>query len=281
MTKGQVDFPDIINLNVGGHYYITKRSTLTKDNESMLAAMFSGRHTNDKDSEGRYFIDRDGTYFGYVLNFLRDNLEMPPASVALQVYKEAQFYQIRSLIEKLERSAQIFAIKLDEAKKSRLGNSFTKWKNTIVSKAQEKSLTNLTSSSRINFISKDDHNSLVNLTDCLGEMEHFIVIRSEIEKNLPVQDQSFESLRNRLAIDPDVIVDIAQSDMGMFVGTLQEDLNREGYSFKIWTSQMCCKNVKRIMNVCVEKCELSANEYFVQFEWGLPKEENKYENNDS
>lgn len=32
----------------------------------MLAAMFSGRHYIPTDAEGRYFIDRDGTYFGYV-----------------------------------------------------------------------------------------------------------------------------------------------------------------------------------------------------------------------
>lgn len=32
----------------------------------MLAAMFSGRHYIPTDAEGRYFIDRDGAYFGYV-----------------------------------------------------------------------------------------------------------------------------------------------------------------------------------------------------------------------
>lgn len=32
----------------------------------MLAAMFSGRHFIPTDAEGRYFIDRDGTHFGYV-----------------------------------------------------------------------------------------------------------------------------------------------------------------------------------------------------------------------
>jgi len=38
----------------------------------MLAAMFSGRHFVQKDEDGRYFIDRDGTHFRYILNFLRD-----------------------------------------------------------------------------------------------------------------------------------------------------------------------------------------------------------------
>jgi uracil-DNA glycosylase len=38
----------------------------------MLAAMFSGRHLNSQDEDGRYFIDRDGTHFRHILNFLRD-----------------------------------------------------------------------------------------------------------------------------------------------------------------------------------------------------------------
>ena len=38
----------------------------------MLAAMFSGRHNANKGGDGRYFIDRDGTHFRYILNYLRD-----------------------------------------------------------------------------------------------------------------------------------------------------------------------------------------------------------------
>lgn len=38
----------------------------------MLAVMFSGRHNLTRDQEGRFFIDRDGTHFRHILNFLRD-----------------------------------------------------------------------------------------------------------------------------------------------------------------------------------------------------------------
>jgi hypothetical protein len=38
----------------------------------MLAAMFSGRHNTQKNDDDRYFIDRDGTHFRYILNYLRD-----------------------------------------------------------------------------------------------------------------------------------------------------------------------------------------------------------------
>ena len=57
----------------------------------MLAAMFSGRHELDTDSEGRYFIDRDGTYFKYILNYLRDRKQLPSAELALEVRPTSEF----------------------------------------------------------------------------------------------------------------------------------------------------------------------------------------------
>ena len=77
--------PRVIAINIGGYYFETKLSTLTKDKDSMLAAMFSGRHELDTDSEGRYFIDRDGTYFKEILNYLRDSTQLPNADRALEV----------------------------------------------------------------------------------------------------------------------------------------------------------------------------------------------------
>jgi hypothetical protein len=46
-------------------YYTTSISTLTREPQSMLGAMFSGRHELKFNDEGRYFIDRNGEYFGY------------------------------------------------------------------------------------------------------------------------------------------------------------------------------------------------------------------------
>ena len=77
--------PRVIPLNVGGCHFVTTLSTLTKDKDSMLAAMFSGRHELDTDSEGRYFIDRDGTYFKEILNYLRDSTQLPSAERGLEV----------------------------------------------------------------------------------------------------------------------------------------------------------------------------------------------------
>lgn len=59
-------FPEVVPLNIGGTHFTTRLSTLRRYEDTMLAAMFSGRHYIPTDSEGRYFIDRDGTHFGYV-----------------------------------------------------------------------------------------------------------------------------------------------------------------------------------------------------------------------
>ncbi|CAH1232508.1 KCTD4 [Branchiostoma lanceolatum] len=99
--------PDIVALNVGGHFYTTTRSTLTKY-DSRLSAMFghsqSGYNVTSvdilRDERGRYFIDRDGMVFRHVLNFLRlGELVLPEGFKELCLLeKEATFYQIRDLI---------------------------------------------------------------------------------------------------------------------------------------------------------------------------------------
>lgn len=59
-------FPEVVPLNIGGMHFTTRLSTLRRYEDTMLSAMFSGRHYIPTDAEGRYFIDRDGAFFGYV-----------------------------------------------------------------------------------------------------------------------------------------------------------------------------------------------------------------------
>jgi len=79
---------NIIEVNVGGTVFTTFKSVLCKHSESMLAAMFSGRHPITKDKKGRCFIDRDADSFRYILNFLRRDVMVWPSDPALQ--KELQ-----------------------------------------------------------------------------------------------------------------------------------------------------------------------------------------------
>ena len=106
METDQPKFPKIIRLNVGGIIFTTSLDTLLSDENSMLALMFSGKYNVEKDEEGRYFIDRDGTHFRYILNFLRSGgTHIPYSNLQLveELYEEVKFYQIEELLAKLEK----------------------------------------------------------------------------------------------------------------------------------------------------------------------------------
>ena len=97
-----------IKLNIGGHLYTTSTLTLTRDPQSMLATMFSGRHSIIKEGDGSCFIDRDGTHFCYILNYLRDggfNDDMLPTDRDIQkkLLREAEYYQLSGLVALLKR----------------------------------------------------------------------------------------------------------------------------------------------------------------------------------
>ncbi|XP_035034859.2 BTB/POZ domain-containing protein KCTD7 [Hippoglossus stenolepis] len=101
LSAQEQEFPEVISLNIGGMYFTTRLSTLRRYEDTMLAAMFSGRHYIPRDADGRYFIDRDGTYFGDILNFLREG-ELPHRSRVRPVHREAQYYSIGPLLDSLE-----------------------------------------------------------------------------------------------------------------------------------------------------------------------------------
>ena len=90
-------FSSRIKVDVGGFKFTTTRSTLQAAPDSMLDAYFSGRHTNETDDEGYHFIDRDGTHFRHILNFLRDQknftLELPTEQMK-ELINEADYYGI-------------------------------------------------------------------------------------------------------------------------------------------------------------------------------------------
>jgi len=63
---------EIVYLNVGGKFFTTSRSTLTKYSPSTMEAMFSGRWKMNTDRDNRVFIDRNGRLFEKILEVLRD-----------------------------------------------------------------------------------------------------------------------------------------------------------------------------------------------------------------
>ena len=79
-----------VSLNVGGDKYVTLLSTLMKQPNSMLAAMFRGLQESAaggdsaspriglaQHSDGSYIIDRDGPSFRHILAYLRNDSDEP------------------------------------------------------------------------------------------------------------------------------------------------------------------------------------------------------------
>ncbi|KAL0276295.1 UNVERIFIED_CONTAM: hypothetical protein PYX00_003894 [Menopon gallinae] len=77
--ESTAEFPPVVELNVGGVFYTTTLRTLTKDANSVLASLFNGSlPAPPRDAKGKYFLDRDGVLFRYILDFLRnDSLVLP------------------------------------------------------------------------------------------------------------------------------------------------------------------------------------------------------------
>ncbi|PFX29375.1 uncharacterized protein LOC111324926 [Stylophora pistillata] len=98
-----IHFTSTIQLNVGGHRFTTSLQTLTKDPNSMLAAMFSGKFEMKPTDDGAFFIDRDGTHFRFILNYLRSGeLILPEGATFLkELEAEAKFYQIQGILDEL------------------------------------------------------------------------------------------------------------------------------------------------------------------------------------
>nr|5A15_A Chain A, BTB/POZ DOMAIN-CONTAINING PROTEIN KCTD16 [Homo sapiens]5A15_B Chain B, BTB/POZ DOMAIN-CONTAINING PROTEIN KCTD16 [Homo sapiens]5A15_C Chain C, BTB/POZ DOMAIN-CONTAINING PROTEIN KCTD16 [Homo sapiens]5A15_D Chain D, BTB/POZ DOMAIN-CONTAINING PROTEIN KCTD16 [Homo sapiens]5A15_E Chain E, BTB/POZ DOMAIN-CONTAINING PROTEIN KCTD16 [Homo sapiens]5A15_F Chain F, BTB/POZ DOMAIN-CONTAINING PROTEIN KCTD16 [Homo sapiens]5A15_G Chain G, BTB/POZ DOMAIN-CONTAINING PROTEIN KCTD16 [Homo sapiens]5A1 len=100
-------FPEVVELNVGGQVYFTRHSTLISIPHSLLWKMFSPKRdtANDlaKDSKGRFFIDRDGFLFRYILDYLRDRQVVLPDHFPEKgrLKREAEYFQLPDLVKLL------------------------------------------------------------------------------------------------------------------------------------------------------------------------------------
>ncbi|PIK46367.1 putative potassium channel regulatory protein-like [Apostichopus japonicus] len=89
-----------VYLNVGGNLYTTTLSVLKSDQESFIGKMFSRKPSEwTIDRNGNVFIDRDGSLFRYILNFLRDDQLIVPTKFAEfdLLLQEAKFYKLKKL----------------------------------------------------------------------------------------------------------------------------------------------------------------------------------------
>ncbi|XP_029495832.1 BTB/POZ domain-containing protein KCTD5-like isoform X4 [Oncorhynchus nerka] len=90
-----------VRLNVGGTVFLTTRHTLLKEQTSFLYRLCQQKDLHsDTDETGAYVIDRDPTYFGPILNYLRHGKLVYNKELAEEgVLEEAEFYNITPLIK--------------------------------------------------------------------------------------------------------------------------------------------------------------------------------------
>ena len=104
MESQGLSFPSIVTLSVGGTEYQTSMSVLQREPESLLASYFTGTNPIPQDAQGRFFIDRDGYLFRYILNYLRNmEVSIPKENTSLitELIKEAEFFRLDSLTQQL------------------------------------------------------------------------------------------------------------------------------------------------------------------------------------
>ncbi|XP_072482546.1 BTB/POZ domain-containing protein KCTD12-like isoform X2 [Notamacropus eugenii] len=96
-------FPEIIELNVGGQVYITRYPTLVSVQGSLLWEMFSRNNplSLSHDNKGRFFVDRDGFLFRYVLDYMRDHQLVLPDHFPerSRLKREAEYFRLPDLVK--------------------------------------------------------------------------------------------------------------------------------------------------------------------------------------
>ena len=103
MKLSNVHFGENVKIDVGGRVFKTSLKTLTRESESVLAIMLSERFDLKKEDDGSFFIDRDGTLFHHILNYLRDGRisEDVIEEYGPQILREAEFYGLSGLKEQI------------------------------------------------------------------------------------------------------------------------------------------------------------------------------------
>ena len=98
--------PSVVELNVGGVFYTTALSTLTREGDSRLATLFRERQDLEKDAKGKYFLDRDGVLFRYVLDFLRNQALVLPEGFRERerLKQEAAFFGLANLEKAIQET---------------------------------------------------------------------------------------------------------------------------------------------------------------------------------
>jgi len=90
-------FSEQINLNVGGKLFTTSLTTLRSISGTFFEKMFRKGANTTVSADGKYFIDRDPSTFGYVLDYLRSGdllIKSEDKNLRMQVLDDAEYFQL-------------------------------------------------------------------------------------------------------------------------------------------------------------------------------------------
>jgi hypothetical protein len=111
-TESKITGP--VTLNVGGTKFTTTVSTLTSQKDNFFDGLFSGKFPIVKEADGSIFIDRSPTYFGNILDYLRNsskwstNLEKFEKQDIEKMLLETEFYQLTELTKLLAAELALY-----------------------------------------------------------------------------------------------------------------------------------------------------------------------------
>ncbi|NXG75378.1 KCNRG protein, partial [Baryphthengus martii] len=96
---------EVVVLSVGGMRFVTRASTLQQFPESRLARMLNDDDREFKQVNGEFFLDRDGTLFSYIMDFLRTLQVSLPTDFSdyQRLRREAEFYGLYPLAQLLSQ----------------------------------------------------------------------------------------------------------------------------------------------------------------------------------
>eukprot|EP01114_Cavostelium_apophysatum_P013813 TRINITY_DN3434_c0_g1_i1.p1 TRINITY_DN3434_c0_g1~~TRINITY_DN3434_c0_g1_i1.p1 ORF type:complete len:326 (+),score=52.32 TRINITY_DN3434_c0_g1_i1:40-1017(+) len=100
---------DKVKFNVGGTHFTTTVSTLELAEPSFFTSIVSKRHNLKPEEDGSIFIDRNPTYFSYILDYLRTGKLLIPKKDHIReaVLIEAEFYNLEGIVQLLGKKSAL------------------------------------------------------------------------------------------------------------------------------------------------------------------------------